>query len=97
MKIKFKNMEQLERFCNIAGKYGNVIVSCGSIHVDGESIVGMTTLGLNKTLDVSFNDKDRLVQFESEVTALGIVRQEGDDYYSYLRDGSNCRPKWSHL
>lgn len=74
MKVVFRNLHQIESFCNIASKYGNVIVSSGSIEVDGESIVGLTTLGLNKILDVRYNDKDKLVQFESEVAALGIER-----------------------
>lgn len=74
MKVVFRNLGQIESFCKIASKYGNVIVSSGSITIDGESIVGLTTLGLNKVLDVSYKDKDKLVQFESEVTALGIVR-----------------------
>ena len=74
MKIVFRNLSQIESFCKTASKYGNVMVSSGSITIDGESIVGLTTLGLNKVLDVKYTDKDRLVQFESEVTALGIVR-----------------------
>ena len=74
MKICFRNLDQIESFCKIAGKYGNVLVSSGSITIDGESIVGLTTLGLNKILDVTYNDKDKIVQFESEVATLGIVR-----------------------
>lgn len=68
-------MGQIERFCNIAAKYNNVVVSSGSVSVDGESIIGVAAMGLNKVLDVMFNDKDKVVQFESEVNALGIVRQ----------------------
>ena len=74
MKIVFRNMMQIEKFCNIASRYNNVVVSSGSVSVDGESIIGVSAMGLNKVLDVTFNDKDRLVQFESEVAALGIVR-----------------------
>lgn len=74
MKVIFRNLEQVEKFCKIASKYGNVIVSSGSISIDGESIVGLTTLGLNKVLDVKYTDKDKLVQFESEVTSIGVVR-----------------------
>jgi hypothetical protein len=74
MKIVFRNLNQIESFCKIASKYGNVIVSSGSIEIDGESIVGLTTLGLNKVLEVKYNDKDTIVQFESEVAALGIER-----------------------
>ena len=74
MKIVFRNINQIENFCKIASKYGNVIVSSGSINIDGESIVGLTTLGLNKILDVQFNDKDKKVQFESEVAQLGVER-----------------------
>jgi|P827metagenome_2_1110787.scaffolds.fasta_scaffold41589_3 hypothetical protein len=74
MKIVFRNIQQIEKFSRIAEKYGNVIVKNGSIEIDGESIVGLTTLGLNKVLEVNYNDKDSIVQFESEVAALGIVR-----------------------
>jgi len=74
MKIVFRRIEQIEAFSKIAEKYGNVMVKNGSIVIDGESIVGLTTLGLNKVLDVNYNDKDTIVQFESEVAALGIVR-----------------------
>lgn len=74
MKIVFRDLFQIEKFSKIASKYGNVIVANGSIEVDGESIVGLTTLGLNKVLEVKYNDKDTLVQFEQEVSALGIER-----------------------
>ena len=74
MKVCFRTLEQIEAFCKIAGRYGNVLVSSGSITIDGESIVGLTTLGLNKLLDVQFNDKDKKVQFESEVAQLGVER-----------------------
>ncbi len=74
MKIVFRNIQQIEKFSRIAEKYGNVIVKNGSIEIDGESIVGLTTLGLNKVLEVNYNDKDSIVQFESEVAALGIER-----------------------
>lgn len=74
MKIVFRNIQQIEKFSRIAEKYGNVIVKNGSIEIDGGSIVGLTTLGLNKVLEVYYNDKDSIVQFESEVAALGIER-----------------------
>ena len=74
MKIIFRNLDQIEKFCTIAEKYGNVIVKNGVIEVDGESIVGLTTLGINKVLEVVYKDKDTKVQFESEVAALGIER-----------------------
>ena len=54
MKISFRNIVQVDKFCKAAEKYdGNVTVSEGSISVDGESIVGIMTLGLNKILEVN--------------------------------------------
>lgn len=75
MKIIFRNLDQIQQFCKIAEKYGNVIVKSGSIERDGESIVGVASLGVNKMLEVIYQDKDKKVQFESEVSALGIVRE----------------------
>lgn len=77
MKILFKNISQVNRFCKAAEKYdGDVTVSEGSIAVDGESIMGIMTLGLNKVLEVTISNKTSAsaVQFESEVAKLGIER-----------------------
>ena len=77
MKISFRNIVQVDKFCKAAEKYdGNVTVSEGSISVDGESIVGIMTLGLNKVLEVNISDKfsASAVQFESEIAKLGIER-----------------------
>jgi phosphotransferase system HPr-like phosphotransfer protein len=77
MKISFRNIVQVDKFCKAAEKYdGNVTVSEGSISVDGESIVGIMTLGLNKILEVNISDKfsASAVQFESEIAKLGIER-----------------------
>ena len=74
MKIKFRKYEEMEKFSKIAEKYGNVIVKNGSIEIDGESLLGLTSLGLNKVLEVIFTDRDRKALFESEVAALGIER-----------------------
>lgn len=77
MKISFRNIVQVNKFCKAAEKYdGNVTVSEGSISVDGESIVGIMTLGLNKILEVNISDKfsASAVQFESEIAKLGIER-----------------------
>lgn len=77
MKVQFKNIAQVNKFCKAAEKYdGNVIVSDGSIEIDAESIVGIMTLGLHKVLEVKISDKfsASAIQFESEITKLGIVR-----------------------
>lgn len=77
MKICFKNIAQVNKFCKAAEAYdGDVTVSEGSISVDGESIMGIMTLGLNKVLTVTISDitSASAVQFESEVAKLGIDR-----------------------
>lgn len=79
MKIRFKRPEQIEAFCKLAEKYhGDVIVSEGSIQVDGESVVGLMTLGLNKKLDLlianDFTDEARI--FKMEIDKLGIKARE---------------------
>lgn len=77
MKISFRNIVQVDKFCKAAEKYdGNVTVSEGSISVDGESIIGIMNLGLNKILEVNISDRTSAsaVQFESEIAKLGIER-----------------------
>lgn len=77
MKISFKNIAQVNKFCKAAEKYdGTVIVSEGSVSVDGESIIGIMNLGLNKTLTVELSDRfsASAIQFESEIAKLGIER-----------------------
>lgn len=77
MKIIFKNIVQVNKFCKAAEQYdGHVTVSEGSISVDGESIVGIMNLGLNKVLEVNISDQSSAsaIQFESEIAKLGIER-----------------------
>lgn len=78
MKIKFRRLDQIERFCKLASEYhGDVIVSEGSIHIDGESMVGLITLGLNKQLNVQIanenSDEGRI--FKMEIDKLGIRKE----------------------
>ena len=78
MRICFKNIAQVKKFCKAAEKYdGSVIVSEGSITVDGESIIGIMNLGLNKTLEVELSDRfsASAVQFEAEIAKLSIERK----------------------
>jgi hypothetical protein len=53
-----------------------VIVREGSVAVDGESIIGIMNLGLNKVLDVELSDRHSVsaVQFEAEIAKLQIER-----------------------
>lgn len=77
LKVNFKNIAQINKFCKAAEKYdGNVTVSCGSVEVDGESIIGLVNLGFNKTVDVQISDKfsASAMLFQAEVEKLGIVR-----------------------
>ena len=77
MKVIFKNISQVNKFCKAAEKYdGNITVADGSVVVDGESIVGIMTLGLHKTLEVHIPDKfsASAMEFQSAIAALGIER-----------------------
>lgn len=77
MKVLFKNIKQAERFSKAAEKYdGSIIVKDGSVSVDGESLIGLMTLGINKILDVEISDPNSAsaVQFSQEVAKLGIER-----------------------
>lgn len=78
MRVNFKNIAQMDKFCKAAEKYdGNITVSCGSVEVDGSSLVGLVNIGFNKTVDVNISDKfsASAVQFESEIAKLGIIRE----------------------
>lgn len=78
MRVNFKNIAQMDKFCKAAERYdGNITVSCGSIEVDGSSLMGLVNVGFNKTVDVNISDKfsASAVQFESEIAKLGIIRE----------------------
>lgn len=78
MRVNFKNIAQMDKFCKAAEKYdGNITVSCGTIEVDGSSLMGLVNVGFNKTVDVNISDKfsASAVQFESEIAKLGIIRE----------------------
>lgn len=78
MRVNFKNIAQMDKFCKAAERYdGNITVSCGSVEVDGSSLVGLVNIGFNKTVDVNISDKfsASAVQFESEIAKLGIIRE----------------------
>lgn len=77
MKVLFKNISQVNKFCKAASKYdGNVTIGDGSVEVDGESIIGIMAIGLHKVLEVKISDKTSAsaIQFESEIAKLGIER-----------------------
>lgn len=78
MRVNFKNIAQMDKFCKAAEKYdGNITVSYGTIEVDGSSLMGLVNVGFNKTVDVNISDKfsASAVQFESEIAKLGIIRE----------------------
>ena len=77
MRVSFKNIAQVNKFCKAAEKYdGSVMVSEGSVTVDGESIIGIMNLGLNKIVTVELSDKfsASAIEFESAIAKLGIER-----------------------
>lgn len=78
MRVNFKNIAQMDKFCKAAEKYdGNITVSYGTIEVDGSSLMGLVNVGFNKTVDVNISDRfsASAVQFESEIAKLGIIRE----------------------
>ena len=78
MRVNFKNIAQMDKFCKAAEKYdGNMTVSYGTIEVDGSSLMGLVNVGFNKTVDVNISDRfsASAVQFESEIAKLGIIRE----------------------
>lgn len=77
MKVQFKNIAQVNKFCKAAERYdGNITIGDGTVEVDAESIVGIMTLGLHKVLEVKVSDNTSAsaMEFASEIAKLGIER-----------------------
>ena len=77
LRVQFKDISQVNKFCKAAGRYdGNITICDGSVEVDGESIIGIMTLGLHKVLEVKISDTTSAsaMEFASEIAKLGIER-----------------------
>lgn len=81
MKVKFKNLAEIEQFAKVANLYdGDVIVKSGSITIDGESVVGLVTLGVNKWVEVYISNEDSQAgrDFRVAIRQLGINTKGND-------------------
>jgi len=75
VQIKFKDLVEIETFAQLAEQYdGDVILSNGSIAIDGESVVGIVTMGVNKWLDlhVVATDPTAAREFKNAIKQMGI-------------------------
>ncbi len=77
VKVRFKNIETLQQFADIVSQYkSDVIVHDGKTIVDGESIMGLIALGLYKTFELEFIEKEpsERERFMFDIEKLGITR-----------------------
>lgn len=77
MKVQFKNIAQINKFCRAVDKYdGKITIGDGEFEVDGSSLVGIMNLGLHRLLEVKISNKNSAsaIQFMSEIAKLGIER-----------------------
>ena len=77
IKVRFKNIDVLQKFADIVSRYkSDVIIHDGKTMVDGESIMGLIALGLYKTFDVEFIEKEpsERERFMFDIELLGITR-----------------------
>ena len=79
MKVRFRNIKQIEDFVKIANAFKSDIKVSDTAQTyvaDGKNAAEVKMLGTGKVLLVDFQDHksgDR-VMFESQIEALGIVR-----------------------
>lgn len=77
VKIRFKNVEVLKKFADIASHYkSDIIIHDGRTTIDGESIMGLIALGLYKTFELEFIEKEpsERERFMFDIELLGITR-----------------------
>ena len=78
MRIKFKKVWQIEEFAKHCTTYNSdIIIKDGSIMVDGESLVGLLAIGINKVVDVNIILKDEsLDNIIDDLLKLGIKAED---------------------
>lgn len=77
IKVRFKNVETLKEFSDIVSHYkSDVIVHDGKTVIDGESIMGLIALGLYKTFELEFIEKEpsERERFMFDIERLGVTR-----------------------
>ena len=77
VKVRFRNIETLQQFADIVSQYkSDVIVHYGKTIVDGESIMGLMALGLYKTFELEFIEKEpsERERFMFDIERIGITR-----------------------
>jgi len=73
-RIKLVTIDDVKEFLEIANKYkGHIDVKCGSLTLDGKSIVGLFGLGLSRDLEINMiSDKEECSRFYNEIERWGI-------------------------
>ena len=75
MQIKFKDLAQIETFIKLVEQYtGDVMVHGGTYDRDGESLMGLLSLGCGKWLDLTLTEEDSVdaFEFKKAVKQIGI-------------------------
>ena len=76
MKVKLTTVTDVQEFCRAASALeSDVFVSIGRYTVDGKSILGLFSLNLINTLDVSVVEKNlgETEVFKAELAKLGVL------------------------
>lgn len=80
VKIKLDSAEAaLEYLKNVSGFADNVDLKCGSIEIDGKSIIGVTSLGFPCELEASLHSEDFEVlrSFHDVMDQFAVIEKNG--------------------
>ena len=73
MKLKFKALDSVYLFCNMANKFNTDIdLMSGRYIVDAKSIVGIFSLSLDKPVEIKIHDETLAPTILEKTAQLGI-------------------------